>query len=94
MLATFELARGTVGFYRVDTIQFCVFGTLYLMSLTKFFIRLGLYDAEFIRTPAYVSLLISRPSGESLKDAWHKLTNYPTYEQRQSKATSLQSHAL
>lgn len=35
------------------------------MSLTEFLVRLGLYDEEFTRTPAYDGLLIELPSGES-----------------------------
>lgn len=62
---------------------------MHRMSITNFSIRLGVYDAEFTRTPAYDALLISRLGGESLEDAWRRLNTDPTYDPRQMKATTL-----
>lgn len=89
VLATLQLSRGTIKFHRAYTIQLQVFGILPKMSLTKFSIWLGHYDAELTRTPAYDALLISWPSGKSFKDAWHTLSTDSTYGPHQSQATYL-----
>lgn len=70
VLATFELSRITITFHRADYIQFQVFSALQRMSLTEFSDRLGLYDAEFTKTPAYDALLTSQQAGESAEEAW------------------------
>lgn len=64
------------------------------MSLIEFSIQLGLYDVEFTRTPVYDSLLISRPIRVCQEDAWRRLNTNPTYDPRQSKASTLHSLAL
>lgn len=64
------------------------------MSQTKFSIRLGLYDAEFNRTPVNDSLLIARLGGESQEEAWQRLSTDHTYDPCRSKATSFRSLAL
>lgn len=69
VLSMFKLSKGTASFHRNDTILFQVFGTLHQMSLIKFSIRLGHYEAEFPWTLACDSLLIFLPIGESLEDA-------------------------
>lgn len=94
VLAKFELSRGTISFHGSDLIQFQVYGKLWWMSLTDFFNRLWLYDAEFTRTPAYDSLLISKPIGESQEDTWRRLNTDPAYGLCQSKASTLHSPAL
>lgn len=65
VLAIFKLSRGTMSFYHADTIQFQDFSTLHWMGQTEFSIHMGLYDAEFTRTPVYDVLLISRSIEES-----------------------------
>lgn len=94
MLATFELYKGIVAFNQADFIQFQAFSTMHKMSLTDFSVGLELYDAEFTRTLAYDTLLISRPGGESLEDVWRCLSTAPTYDPRRTKAATLWSPAL
>lgn len=67
---------------------------MHRMSLTDFCIQLGLYDAEFTRTPTYDALQISRLGGESLEDAWRQLSTNPTYDPCRTKATTLRSPTL
>lgn len=38
---------------------------MYKMCLTYFSVRLGFYEAEFLQTPTYIDLFISRPTSES-----------------------------
>lgn len=75
-------------------VQFQAFGMMHRMSLTDFCIQLGLYDAEFTRTPTYDALQISRLGGESLEDAWRQLSTNPTYDPCRTKATTLRSPTL
>lgn len=64
------------------------------ISLTDFSVWLGLYDAEFTLTPEYDALLTSLLVGESLEDAWRRLSTALTYDPRQTKATILCTLAL
>lgn len=57
-----------------------MFDTLHRMSLTKFYIQMEIYDAEFIRTPSYDFLLITQPIKESLEDTWRRLNTDPSYD--------------
>lgn len=49
---------------------------------------------EFTRTPEYDALLISRPTGEYLEDAWRQLSTTPAYNPNLTKATTLLTPAL
>lgn len=91
VLAIFELSRSTSAFHHASCIKFQVFSALHRMSLTKFSIHLGLYDAKFTRTIAYDALLTSRLEGEPLTDAWRWLSFSSTYDPHRTKAIALQS---
>jgi len=94
VLSTFEMFRGVIAFHQNDFIQFQAFGAMHKMSLTEFSIHLGLYNADFTRTPEYDALLTSRPPGESMVAAWRRIGKTKEYDPRQTKATSLVSPAV
>lgn len=94
VLAMFELQRIIVSYHLIDTVQFQVFGALQRMNLIEFSIRMGIYDAEFIRTPTYDALLVVRPGEESQEDCWQWLSMDSRYDPQRSKATSLRSPVL
>lgn len=83
-----------VTFHLADFIQFQVYNALHPISLIEFSVHLGLYDSEFTWTLNYEELLIYRPPGDFLEEAWWRLSTALVYDPHLTKATNLRSLAL
>lgn len=72
-LASFEIDKSYSSFMSIDAIQYPAFGHCHSMSVTQFFVHLGLYDEDYIDTEEYEQLPTDYTHSLTLQSAYRML---------------------